>query len=111
NTKHALRNMDRKATITLRTRRVNDGKRVQIEVTDNGCGIPKHLQHNMFSFGFTTKEMGHGFGLHMSANTAKAMGGTLSFSSEGEDQGTTFILELPFVPYTDAQPDKGGMAA
>lgn len=111
NTKHALRNMNRKAIITLRTRLVNDGKRVQIEVADNGCGIPRHLQHRMFSFGFTTKEMGHGFGLHMSANTAKAMGGTLSFFSEGEDKGTTFTLELPFIPYEETQPDKGGIAA
>lgn len=111
NTKHALRNMDRKAIITLRTRLADDGKRVQIDVADNGCGIPGQLQHRMFSFGFTTKEMGHGFGLHMSANTAKAMGGTLSFFSEGEDKGTTFTLELPFIPGSKAQPDKGGIAA
>jgi signal transduction histidine kinase len=111
NTKHALRNMDRKAVITLRSRLSDDGKTVRIDVADNGCGIPKDLQHRMFSFGFTTKEMGHGFGLHMSANTAKAMGGTLSFVSEGEDKGTTFTLELPFIPCPGAQSDKGGIAA
>lgn len=110
NTKHALRNMDRKAVITLKTHMSDDGKTVRVDVADNGCGIPKPLQHRMFSFGFTTKEMGHGFGLHTSANTAKAMGGTLSFVSEGEDKGTTFTLELPFIPCPDAQPDKGGIA-
>jgi len=32
----------------------------------------------IFTHGFTTKEDGHGFGLHSSALAAKAMGGSLT---------------------------------
>jgi len=54
--------------------------------------------NRVFSQGFTTKHNGHGFGLHGSANAAKEMGGSLSASSRGPDQGATFTLELPIVP-------------
>ena len=97
NAKQALRNMDRKAVITVRTSTSEDNKFVVIQIADNGCGIPQASQENIFRFGFTTKESGHGFGLHMSANTAKIMGAKLTFYSEGEDKGTTFTLALPYV--------------
>ena len=67
----------------------------QIYVTDNGVGIAPENLTRMFSFGFTTKVNGHGFGLHTSANAAKGMGGSLEARSDGPGQGATFILELP----------------
>ena len=69
--------------------------RVQVYVTDNGIGIAPEDLTKVFSFGFTTKVDGHGFGLHTSANAAKEMGGTLTARSDGLGQGATFILELP----------------
>jgi len=71
---------------------------VSIEVKDTGIGIAKQNLSNIFSYGFTTKEHGHGFGLHSSANAAKAMGGKLKVASEGIDKGATFILEIPIEP-------------
>ena len=68
---------------------------LQIEVRDNGVGISPENMMRMFSQGFTTKKAGHGFGLHMSVMTAKAMGGALSCRSEGVGRGTTFSLDLP----------------
>ncbi|MCI5144863.1 MAG: DUF1638 domain-containing protein, partial [Candidatus Electrothrix sp. AR3] len=38
-------------------------KKVMLEVIDNGQGISAEVQEQIFSFGFTTKEGGHGFGL------------------------------------------------
>lgn len=68
---------------------------VQIIVKDNGIGIKvEDLQH-IFAFGFTTKENGHGFGLHSSALSAKEMGGKLIAESQGEGCGAQFILTLP----------------
>jgi DNA-binding LacI/PurR family transcriptional regulator/signal transduction histidine kinase len=69
--------------------------RVQIKVADNGIGIEAENLTRIFAFGFTTKEGGHGFGLHSSALAARELGGSLVAESEGRDRGATFILELP----------------
>jgi len=50
----------------------------------------------MFTHGFTTKESGHGFGLHSCAILAKQMNAALSCESAGEGEGTTFSLVLPY---------------
>lgn len=71
---------------------------VRLEITDNGSGISKENQTKIFSYGFTTKKDGHGFGLHNSALLANDMGGSLFAKSEGEGQGATFIFELPINP-------------
>ena len=49
----------------------------------------------MFQQGFTTKESGHGFGLPYCANAIRNMGGSLEVSSDGVDQGATFLILLP----------------
>ncbi len=74
------------------------GNWIRIEVTDNGLGIPADDLTRIFSHGFTTKQQGHGFGLHASANSAKEMGGGLTAFSEGPRRGATFTVELPFLP-------------
>ena len=73
-------------------------RRVRIEVTDNGIGIPQENMTKIFSHGFTTKKEGHGFGLHSCAIAAKEMKGALTAQSDGPGRGATFILELPFKP-------------
>ncbi len=49
----------------------------------------------IFAHGFTTREEGHGFGLHSAANAAREMGGNLSVASDGPNRGATFTLDLP----------------
>lgn len=72
--------------------------RVQFSVEDNGVGIaPEHLPQ-IFRHGFTTRPDGHGFGLHLSALTAKELGGILAVRSDGPGLGATFTLELPAAP-------------
>ena len=68
---------------------------VRIEVEDCGVGIAQEDREKMFSYGFTTKTEGHGFGLHRSRLLAEKMGGTLGVESEGLGQGATFFLEIP----------------
>ena len=68
---------------------------VTIELTDNGIGISPEVQARIFNYGFTTKAGGHGFGLHGCANLTREMGGTLTASSPGPEQGATFTLTLP----------------
>jgi len=72
-----------------------------IQIIDNGLGIlPEHLS-KIFSYGFTTKKTGHGFGLHASALSAQEMGGNLSMESEGPNKGAIFTLVLPLNPLKD----------
>lgn len=73
-------------------------KFVTISVKDNGIGIsPENLKY-IFNHGFTTKEDGHGFGMHSCSNSAKVLGGSLSIDSEGLNKGATVILTLPVAP-------------
>ena len=68
---------------------------VQIIIADNGIGISAENLTRVFAHGFTTKEEGHGFGLHSGALAARAMGGSLSVESPGVGKGATFTLEVP----------------
>jgi amino acid transporter/signal transduction histidine kinase len=73
----------------------NDRERVIFQVCDNGIGIPAESLTRIFEHGFTTKEDGHGFGLHSSALAAKAIGGSLRVESAGWGTGATFTVDIP----------------
>lgn len=72
-----------------------ENERIRIEVIDNGMGVEPENIKKIFSFGFSTKKEGHGYGLHSSVLMAKEMGGSLNVCSEGLYRGAQFILELP----------------
>ena len=88
----------------------SDNDRVRFEVEDTGIGISDRDLPRLFEHGFTTKDDGHGFGLHSSANTAKELGGTLSAHSEGAGCGAVFTLELP-MQYEEENTCSNSMAA
>jgi C4-dicarboxylate-specific signal transduction histidine kinase len=83
--------------LILRTR-ITDSNRLQIQVIDNGIGVPPENLTRIFSHGFTTKRKGHGFGLHSCANAARELNGSLVAHSDGAEKGATLTLELPYVP-------------
>lgn len=66
-----------------------------VRITDTGEGIPAASLDRLFTYGFTTKRDGHGFGLHACANYLKQMGGRIVAESDGAGRGARFILELP----------------
>lgn len=70
---------------------------VHIEVIDNGIGISEENLTRVFSYGFTTRKEGHGFGLHSAANLTAELGGTLAVESDGPGAGAKFTLKLPLV--------------
>jgi PAS domain S-box-containing protein len=80
---------------------------VQIQVADNGIGVPSENLTRIFSHGFTTRKNGHGFGLHSGALAAKELGGALTAFSEGSGKGATFTLVLPVGPSrTNGRPQR-----
>lgn len=90
---------NRDLTITIR----KEDDSVRLEVTDQGVGISKEDLSMIFKPGFTSKEGGHGFGLHSSAIAAADFGGSLSVHSEGHGHGATFVLRLPTTHETLAE--------
>ena len=82
--------------LALEVRETVDG--VMLAVADTGIGIAQEDLDRVFQMGFTTRDEGHGFGLHSSANAAKEMGGKLYVTSDGPGRGARFILEIPRVP-------------
>ncbi|WNG42238.1 HAMP domain-containing protein [Archangium violaceum] len=89
-------------TLTLKMEPMGSD-RVRLQVHDNGMGIAPEMLTRIFQFGFTTREEGHGFGLHSSAIAAQELGGTLTVHSNGPGHGATFTLELPYVPGQKAE--------
>ena len=82
---------DRKLTIVSRC---GDGRTVEIEVRDSGCGIPAELAANLFTPFFTTKREGMGMGLNICRSVAEFHDGHLQ-ASRNLDAGSTFLFLLP----------------
>ena len=98
NAKYACDAMNRSdKLVTVAIRNAGAG-RVQVEIGDNGIGIPPENLTRIFSQGFTTRPGGHGFGLHSGALAAKELGGALAVHSDGSGHGARFTLELPVQP-------------
>ena len=98
NAEHAVLATGRPDPVIVFTLGPAEDGRVELRVKDNGTGIsPENLQR-IFSFGFTTKKSGHGFGLHNSALAAREMGGVLYATSDGLGHGAEFVLRLPMSP-------------
>lgn len=72
------------------------GNTILIEISENGIGILPENINKIFNYGFTTKQSGHGFGLHTSAITANQLGGEILVKSEGFEKGATFSLYIPY---------------
>jgi signal transduction histidine kinase len=79
----------------LRVRLAEEGKRARLQIIDTGDGIAPEIRKKLFTAGFTTRKDGHGFGLHLSALAAQALGGLLLLESDGPGTGATATLELP----------------
>ncbi|UPL49814.1 ATP-binding protein [Hymenobacter sublimis] len=82
--------------VTVSTRHLPNGD-VEVQVRDNGMGIPRAVVDKIFQPFFTTKPTGEGTGLGLSLSydiITKGHGGTLTVETT-EGSGTTFIITLP----------------
>jgi two-component system NtrC family sensor kinase len=102
---NAVDAMERKGNLTFRTYRYKAARKVFLEISDTGLGIPEENLSKIFDPFFTTKERGKGTGLGLSTayGLVKENGGDISVKDTSA-QGTTFLLELPlYVPPDDNQ--------
>ncbi len=65
---------------------------IKISFSDNGPGISKEMQENVFVPNFTTKNTGAGLGLSISKNIVEGSGGKICFQTS--EKGTTFFVYL-----------------
>ncbi len=91
NADHAI-GEGRVGQVTLSLKQANAG--LQIEVKDNGPGIPEELQAQLFDPRFTITSSQTGLGLAVSKRVVEYFGGTLSFETS-PFVGTAFRIELP----------------
>ncbi|HVL66823.1 MAG TPA: ATP-binding protein [Vicinamibacterales bacterium] len=69
---------------------------IQVEVSDNGPGVPPDVMEKMFSPFFTTKPQGSGLGLAIVRKIVDAHDGRIDVSARAEG-GTRFRVTLPVV--------------
>ena len=92
--KNAVDSMENTGTIAIKILRGSDRK-VLIDISDTGKGIPKKLIQNVFKPGFTTKKRGWGLGLALAKRIIEMYHeGKIFVKSSEENQGTTFRIEL-----------------
>jgi two-component system NtrC family sensor kinase len=86
----------------VRSRMVPEVSSVQLEVEDDGVGIPNEILPNLFEPFFTTKEKGHGVGLGLaiSQGIAERHRGRIDVESK-PGQGTKFTITLPVDAYAE----------
>lgn len=71
-----------------------EGRRVSVEVRDNGPGVPAKARENLFrAFQGGMRKGGTGLGLAIAAELIAAHGGRLQLLDP--DQGAAFLIELP----------------
>ncbi len=100
--KRALMNLLNNATTAIQEggevvvcTRYDPGLRiVTMEVSDNGCGIPKEDMERIFEPYFSTKKSGMGLGLAIVNTIISDHNGYIRVKAR-EPKGTTFTIELP----------------
>lgn len=72
------------------------GNMAQVQISDNGPGIPEDIKAHIFDPFYTTKSEGTGLGLSVSNSIIEDHNGKISLESE-QGRGTTFYVDLPIV--------------
>ena len=93
---NALKNTPQGGTVTVELR--HSGSRIQLSVTDTGCGMSEERKKHLFSLGGSSRDLPNpnatGVGLVLCRRIAECHGGTLlaDFPKSG---GCRFTLDLP----------------
>jgi signal transduction histidine kinase len=76
--------------------KIEDGKFIRFDVSDNGSGMTDEVKNKLFSSFFSTKgTQGTGLGLLVTRKLIEEHGGSMEVESE-LGKGSTFGIRLPF---------------
>jgi signal transduction histidine kinase len=98
---NALRAVAPGGTVTIQTRFLGPGKCVQIEVIDDGPGIPRSQRDRVFEPFFSTQKNGLGLGLFLCRSFIQDHQGEISIDG-GDAGGTKVTVKLPVIPENSA---------
>ena len=87
------------------------GKKVRLEVEDDGPGVSAEDEPKLFQPFFTTKAVGKGTGLGLSVSYGiiESYGGAIGYRSS-DGGGATFYFELPVADQTAPTPPRSSDA-
>lgn len=91
--KNAYESMENEGQITICTYLRKD--KVQIDISDNGKGLPPEMKDSIFNPFVTDKQNGTGLGLTITKQVIEAHNGYISCSSQ-DNTGCTFHIILPY---------------
>ena len=92
-----------KGTITVYVHENHIARKLYVEVIDTGIGMDTETTQALFQKFSRAKNAnsvninGTGLGLFVAREMARAMGGDITCSSEGDGKGSNFVLSLPLV--------------
>jgi len=93
-TENAIHSMPDGGRLLLHTYVIPAERKICIEISDTGVGIPPENLKKIFNPFFSTREDGMGFGLALANKIIYDHGGEIRVTSE-EGKGTTFSVYLP----------------
>jgi signal transduction histidine kinase len=76
-------------------------RRVEVEISDNGMGIPDDVRDQLFTAGVSTKGDTLGIALWYGRAFMRATGGDMSLKRTTPSEGSSFIIEIPFARAPD----------
>jgi len=97
--RNAIEASDLSQTVVIRTRASADGSMVEIEVQDQGKGIPSDEIEKIFTMFFSTKGKNRGLGLTITRNIINNHNGFIDVLSD-KGTGTVFRIMLPLIKET-----------
>jgi signal transduction histidine kinase len=94
NAMQAIESLEGKTDGEIRIAAHREGRKVVVDVADNGAGVPPKAREKLFkAFQASTKKGGTGLGLAIAAELIQAHGGTLRLLDSAK--GAHFRFELP----------------
>ena len=91
---NAIKAISEEGTIAYTTTYDKAKKSLLVAVRDNGAGIPKEIETDVFTAFYTTHTKGTGLGLAISRDVIEQHKGKIWFENN-EDAGCTFFISLP----------------
>lgn len=91
---NAVQAVSRKGTVILQTNFLAHQNQVEINIIDDGPGIPDEYRKSIFDPFFTTKDAGTGLGLSICHSIVEQHKGSI-IADNAEGQGTRITVKLP----------------